>query len=419
VLQSEGVAWAALSLCCVEASSTNLGGRYGNVVKIFVLGAGMMGRAVVYDLGRARDVKDIAVADFDRGRARQVARQFGHGKARGHFADVHDAQHLSKLARGYDVLLNCTQYNWNLDVMRAALAARINYMDLGGLYHMTRKQFALDKDFRRIGRLAIPGMGGAPGITNVMARALADTLESVNAIRVYNAGADEQHYDSPIAYTFSIATILDELTMPPVMFEGGRYVEKPMLSEPEPGTFRAPIGSITLRHSIHSELGTLPESFRRKGVKEVFFKINYDPRLVALVRDLDQAGFTSREPVTVNGTRVAPRAVLLSLMQQRAPKKTARDVEALRVVVTGRSKNRRVASAMEMWADYSRRPQLSAVARDTGFPAAVAAAMLARGEIRGSGVQAPENIVPPEPFFNELKKRGFTFRQWNFNPRSS
>jgi saccharopine dehydrogenase-like NADP-dependent oxidoreductase len=385
----------------------------GSFVKIFVLGAGMMGRAVVYDLGRVREVENIAVADFDRSRADEVARRFGRGRARGFFADARDANRLAHLARGHDVLLNCTQYNWNLDVMRAALAARINYMDLGGLYHMTRKQFSLDKDFRRIGRIAIVGVGGAPGITNVMARALADRLDRVDSIRVYNAGADEQRYDSPIAYTFSIATILDELTMPPVAFEGGRYVEKPMLSEPEPGKFRAPIGSITLRHSIHSELGTLPASFRKKGVKEVFFKINYDPRLVNLVRDLDQAGFTSRELVAVNGTRVAPRSVLLSLMQQRAPKKMARDVEALRVVVAGRSKNRRIASAMEMWADHSTRPQLSAVARDTGFPAAIAAVMLGRGEIRGTGVQAPEIVVPPEPFFNELKKRGFTFRRWN------
>jgi lysine 6-dehydrogenase len=385
----------------------------GSFVKIFVLGAGMMGRAVVYDLGRVREVENIAVADFDRSRADEVARRFGRGRARGFFADARDANRLAHLARGHDVLLNCTQYNWNLDVMRAALAARINYMDLGGLYHMTRKQFSLDKDFRRIGRIAIAGVGGAPGITNVMARALADRLDRVDSIRVYNAGADEQRYDSPIAYTFSIATILDELTMPPVAFEGGRYVEKPMLSEPEPGKFRAPIGSITLRHSIHSELGTLPASFRKKGVKEVFFKINYDPRLVNLVRDLDQAGFTSRELVAVNGTRVAPRSVLLSLMQQRAPKKMARDVEALRVVVTGRSKNRRIASAMEMWADHSTRPQLSAVARDTGFPAAIAAVMLGRDEIRGTGVQAPEIVVPPEPFFNELKKRGFTFRRWN------
>jgi lysine 6-dehydrogenase len=373
-------------------------------MKIVVLGAGLMGRAVVYDLSGAREVKSIVVADFDRERAQDVAHKFGRAITRAAFADVRATSQLAKLLRGCDVVVNCTQYNWNTDVMRAALAARVNYMDLGGLYHMTRQQFALDRDFRRIGKLAIPGMGGAPGITNVMARALAEPLDRVEAIKVYNAGADEQRYDSPVAYSFSIATILDELTMSPIHFVGGRYVEKEMLSEPETETFPAPIGKIVLRHSIHSELGTLAESFRKKGVREVFFKINYDPKLV---------GFTQREPIAVNGTQVAPRSVLLALLQKKAPAKTPLDVEALRVVVTGRAGKRRVGAAMEMWADHSARPQFSAVARDTGFPAAIAAVMHGRGEIPGVGVQAPENVVPPNPFFSELKKRGFTFRRWN------
>ena len=382
-------------------------------MKIFVLGAGMMGRAVVHDLGGAREVQRIVVADFDRGRAHEVARKFGRGKASGAFADVRDTAHLARLLRSSDVVVNGTQFNWNLEVMRAALVARIDYLDLGGLYHMTRKQFALDRDFRRIGRIAIAGMGGAPGITNVMARALCDPLDRVHSIRVYNAGADQQHYESPIAYTFSIATILDELTTPPIAFENGEYVEKPLLSDPEPGKFPAPIGKIVLRHSIHSELGTLPISFAKKGVREVFFKINYEPQLVNLIRDLAHTGFTSREPIPVNGTVVAPRAVLLALLQKHATKDIPLDVEAIRVVVSGKQTGRRTAVAMEMWADYSTRPQFSAVARDTGFPAAIAAVMRGRGEIQGIGVQAPENVVPPKPFFTELKQRGFRFRRWN------
>jgi lysine 6-dehydrogenase len=383
-------------------------------MKIVVLGAGLMGRAVVYDLSGAREMKSIVVADFDRARAQEVAKKFGRGVSRGSFADVRDTKHLAKVLSGCDVVVNCTQYNWNLDVMRAALAARVHYMDLGGLYHMTRKQFALDRDFHRIGKLAIPGMGGAPGITNLMARELADPMERVDAIRVYNAGADEQRYASPIAYSFSIATILDELTMPPIHFVNGRYVEKEMLSEPEEGTFPKPIGKIVLRHSIHSELGTLAESFRKKGVREVFFKINYDAKLVNLVRGLVDAGFTEREKIAVNGAEVSPRAVLLALLQKKVPTETPLDVEALRVVVTGRARKRQVASAMEMWAGHSVRPQFSAVARDTGFPAAIAALMQVRGEIPGTGVQAPENVVPPKPFFAELRKRGFTFRRWNW-----
>jgi lysine 6-dehydrogenase len=103
-----------------------------------VLGAGMMGRAVVYDLARARDVRRLIVADFDLGRAREVARKFGRGKARAAFADVRETGKLARLLHGATAVVNCTQYNWNLEVMKAALAARVYYLDLGGLYHMSR-----------------------------------------------------------------------------------------------------------------------------------------------------------------------------------------------------------------------------------------------------------------------------------------
>ncbi len=372
----------------------------------------MMGRAVVCDLARAGDVENLIVADFDRNRAEDVARQFGRGKTKAAFADVRDTAKLARLLHGSTAVVNCTQYNWNLDVMNAALAARVNYLDLGGLYHMTKKQFAMDADFRRIGRIAIAGMGGAPGTTNIMARFLCDSMDRVDSIDVFNASADLRLYDSPIAYTFSIATILDELTMTPVVFRNGRYIERPMLSDPVVERFPEPIGRVTLRNSIHSELGTLPSSFRSKGVREVHFKINYDPQFVGLVRNLTEVGFASREPLPVNGTCVAPREVLLALLNRKAPKVSAKDVEAIRVVVRGRKNGRRVAAAAESTARYTRKPAFSAVARDTGFPAAVAALMLGRGQFNGVGVQAPENVVPPEPFFDELAKRDMPVRHW-------
>src|ERR1700729_2971379 len=112
-------------------------------MKIVVLGAGLMGRAVVYDLSGAREVKNIVVADFDRGRAQEVARKFGRGISSAAFADVRDTPRLAKLLHGCDVVVNCTQYNWNLDVVRAELAARGNYGDLGGLYNIMPNQLPL------------------------------------------------------------------------------------------------------------------------------------------------------------------------------------------------------------------------------------------------------------------------------------
>ena len=385
-------------------------------MRFAVLGAGLMGRAVIYDLAKAPEAERLIVADFDRKRAHEAVREFGRGKAKAAFADVRDIRGTAQVLRGTDVIINCTQYDWNLHVMKAALAARAHYLDLGGLYHMTRRQPALDAEFRRAGLLSVIGMGGAPGATNIMARAASRGMECVESIRVYNAGADQQHYSTPMAYTFSIATILDELTMPPVTFEQHRFVEKDLLSDPEEAKFPAPIGKITLRNSLHSEVGTLPLSFRSLGVREVRFKINYAPEFVSLVRGLTALGLTSSDSVPVNGTRIAPRQLLLSLLKRRPPEKPAKDVEAMRVVVTGKSNGYRQAVAMEAWASYTTRPSFSAVARDTGFPASIAAIMMARGEIRGSGVAAPENIVPPEPFFQELEKRDIRIRRWSIRP---
>ncbi len=230
-------------------------------------------------------------------------------------------------------------------------------------------------------------------------------MERVDSIVVFNASTDLRKYDSPVAYSFSIATILDELTMPPVAFRGGRFEERPMLSDPVVARFPAPIGRVTLRNSIHSEMGTLPDSFRKKGVREVYFKINYPPELVGLVRNLTDVGFTSRDPVGVNGWRVAPRDVLLALLQRNAPKVAPQDIETIRVVVKGRNGGKRFAAAAESTAKYTNKPAFSAVARDTGFPAAIGALMLGRGQYSGIGVQAPENVVPPEPFFRELAAR--------------
>ncbi|MGA8268462.1 MAG: saccharopine dehydrogenase C-terminal domain-containing protein, partial [Candidatus Acidiferrales bacterium] len=78
----------------------------------------------------------------------------------------------------------------------------------------------------------------------------------------------------------------------------------------------------------------------------------------------------------------------------------------------GRKDGRSVAAAAESTARYTAKPAFSAVARDTGFPAAIAALMLGRGQFSGVGVQAPENVVPPQPFFEELAKRHMPVRQW-------
>lgn len=384
-------------------------------MKFAVLGAGMMGCATIYDLAHSPHVTEILVADFDLPRAQKVTREFGGKKARAVFADVRNTSALAKLLRGYHAVLNCTQYYWNLQVMKAALAARIHYLDLGGLFYTTREQLKLHRAFKRIDRLAILGIGSAPGIANVMARYLAEQLDRIHAVRVYNGSRDAQTYADPLAFGFSIATILDELTIPPMAFAKGRFHQCQRFSGAEPMTFAKPIGRLVMHHSIHSEVATLPISFKSQGIQECFFKINYDPQLIDAVKLLSAVGLLDSKPMEIAGASVSPRALLEKLLKARPPStKTPRDVETIRVVVTGEKGRHNETLMLDATAKFTMHPPFSAVARDTGFPISVAAQMIAAGIITTTGVQPPETAIPAKLFLQEMHRRGIriTGKTW-------
>jgi saccharopine dehydrogenase-like NADP-dependent oxidoreductase len=367
----------------------------------------MMGCATVYDLAQSKDVREIVVGDFDLTRAKEVARKFGGGKAKAVCVDVRKTGALARYLRGTETVLNCTQYYWNPAVMKAALQAQVHYLDLGGLFYTTRKQLKLNKKFKKIGKLAILGIGSAPGIANVMARYLADQLDRVDFAGVYNGSRDFQTYADALSFGFSIATILDELTIAPMAFNKGRFAQQEHFSGAEEMTFPQPIGKLVMRHSIHSEVATLPLSFKAKGIREASFKINYDPQLIEAVRLLSGIGLLERKPVRIQGKEIAPRAFLEQILKSRPPSgKFPKDVETIRVVLRGKKGQRAQTLSLDATTRYTTKPSFSAVARDTGFPISVAAQMIARGSIRATGVHAPETTIPPREFLSEMNRRG-------------
>jgi saccharopine dehydrogenase (NAD+, L-lysine-forming) len=370
-----------------------------------------MGRAAVFDLARAG--LRVRVLEADRAAAEAVARRYGRGRAEVVRADARDPAALARRLRGAAVLVNCAPYRLNLGVMEAALGAGCHYVDLGGLFHTTRRQLALDRRFRRSGLLAVLGMGSAPGIVNVLARAAADSMRRIRSVRVYNGGADFTRYRSPLAFPFSPATILDELTQEPVVFRGGRFRTVAPLSGAE--AFRFDLGRQTVHYSLHSEVATLPLTYADKGLRDCSFKIAYDPVLLERLRLLIDLGLASPR----RGRHgVAPRDVLLEqLSRLPAPPELVDDRDALSVVVEGEDARGPVAVRSDLTATPQRDPPLSAVARDTGFPAAIVARMILGGGIAERGVLPPERCVPPGPFLAALAERGLRARVRRTRPK--
>ena len=379
--------------------------------RIVVLGgAGLMGRIAVKDLAACDSVREVIIADRDVELARRVSALLPEMLADVSVVrtDVTDHEGLAGILRGCDAVLNAVHYYFNVDVMRACLRAGVHYTDLGGLFHVTREQLELHDAFAAAGLTAVLGMGSAPGVPNIQARYAVDRLDTVDSIRIYDGILPPPGDD--IRFGYAIPTIIDELLMPPMVFRRGSFAAEEPLSGEEDYWFAPPIGLRRCHLSLHSEVATLPLTFQDKGVSECFFKINYwgmSPGAFAKVKLLADLGFANTEPVELNGVRVRPRDLLVTLLAESIPSLDAFVEEPddpthwskeIVTEVQGTARGKNVTYRVGTLTPQGALP--------TGVAPSIVVQWLASGQLAGPGVFPPEAIVEPLPFFGELEKRG-------------
>lgn len=375
---------------------------------IIVLGgAGAMGRVTVRALLEYPDVERVTIADYHEERARELAVSLGSSKLRVQPVDVNDEERLRALLRGADVALSAVDYVFNQPILRACIQEKVHYADLGGLFHMSLRLLAMSAEAEAAGITAVLGMGGTPGITNLLACLAVEQLESVESIKVQLGCADATPSSAPLVPPYSMRTILDEFTKEPQVFQDGQWYPQRPLSGQEELNFPEPVGKATALYSLHSECATFPVSFKDKGIRHVSFKIAFPGDFMSKLKFLVDLGFGSDEPLDVRGVSVSPREVLTRLVEL-APSEAVepRDCDVLRVVTSGEAAGQRVEITNQVVVLPYRRWGVSAGALDTGTPLAIVGHMLASDEITRRGARGPEVCVPPEPFFRELARYG-------------
>ncbi len=375
-------------------------------MKIVVLGgAGKMGCISVQTLANDPRVDEVVIADVNMENAQVVAGYLGSPKVSIQKVDVNNHTELVAALVGADVCLNATVYYTNLQVMEACLEAGAHYNDMGGLFYVTRKQLDLHDRFANAGLSAILGLGSAPGMPNIQARYAADRLDTIKSIKIYDGikspAPDDLHF------SYAVPTIIEELTVEPMVFEDGEFKAKSPLSGFEDYWFVEPLGLLPMHLSLHSEVATLPVSFKDKGVQECFFKINYwgmAKETIEKVMVLDKFGFNSDQPVDVNGQQVVPRDLMLAVMADYVHELTdilappsVQPPDWVKEIVTE-------IAGTKGGKDYTYR--LGTVTckgpLPTGAVPAFAAIWLAQNKIE-HGVYPPELAIDPEPFFKELE----------------
>ena len=359
-------------------------------VSVGVLGAaGTIAPAIVHDLAVSEEVERMLLLDLDGARAATVAVQHGGGKAESITADAREEDALARVLDDVDVLVNTASYRVNLHAMRACLAAGCAYLDLGGLYWMTGRQLELADEFGRAGLLALLGIGSSPGKTNLMAQRAVEVLGvepgQVEKVEIVAGGRDPvAGDDGRLCPPYALQTLLDELTLSPIVLREGRPIEIAPLSPGGVVDLGEPIGRADTIYTLHSELRTFADSF---GCRSASFRLSLAPPLLAGLRDL--AGVPADDVAAAAAAAASPSNETVSIHLVKVAAESG-------VSVTVRAHT-------EPWAG------LGGSIVSTAAPAAAAVRLFARGSLDAVGALPPEQCIEPGEMFAELETRGCSF----------
>lgn len=374
-------------------------------MRALILGAGMQGRAVAFDLIRSEGVEEVLLADADLRKAEEAAAWLGSRKVRAEQLDAAHCERLVEAMRGFDVVVSAVPYFYNLDVARAAVEAGVNLCDLGGNTDIVLRELELDEVACRAGITIVPDCGLAPGMTNVLAASGIGKLDRAEEVRI-RVGGLPQTPRPPLDYklVFSVYGLINEYVGQAAVLRQGEIAWVEALTGLEELEFPEPVGKCEAFHTAGGS-STLPWTYRGR-VGELDYKTVRYPGHCAKVKAMRDLGLFDDRPVRVGDCEVRPRELFAVLANSRLDFPEDRDLVVLRVVVKGERDGERVEITYEMLDFYDEEHGITAMMRTTAYPVSIVAQMLARGEIEAQGVLPPERAIPPEPFVARLAERG-------------
>jgi lysine 6-dehydrogenase len=371
-------------------------------MKFLVIGAGMMGSALAYDLAHSDGVEKVLLADIDPERLKNAVSAIGKNVEPIKLDINHNDSLISRMA-GIDVVCGATSYTHNLQLTKAAIEAGVHFCDLGGNMDVVNKQLALNEKAKGADVCIIPNCGLAPGLAGILGAGGARKFDTVTEIHL-RVGGLPKHPRPPLNYqiVFSIEGLINEYIEPAEVISNGQLKEVSSMDDLEEIEFPQPLGKLEA-FNTSGGISTLAHMFKGK-VRDLDYKtIRYRGHCEKIKTLLD-LGFASSEPIMVGNSLSTSREMFQELLRRKLPS-AGPDVVVLRVTVVGLQKNREKTLTYEMIDYFDEKTKISAMMRTTSFPTSIIAQMIGCGKIKSRGVLTPEACVSVDPLIEELKKR--------------
>ncbi len=351
-------------------------------MRISILGAGLIGRVIARELAHEEGL-EVSVFDADPGALDHVGRET---RASVFHADLSRPEAVTSAVAEADAVVGALPGALGFPMLRAVLEAGKPIADIS----FTREDpLQLENLAREKGATAVVDCGVSPGLSNFFVGRAVRDLDEVDDARIYAGGLPHaRRWPYEYSIVFSMSDVVEEYTRPARVFEGGKLMTRPALSEVE----RIEVPGIgTLEAFLTDGLRTLLKTVPARTMKEKTLRYPGHAEKMEMLRE---SGFFDETPLEVRGARVSPRDVTEQLFSRAWHRpEGAEEFTYVRVVVTGRKSGRTRRTTFELLDSTHRPTGTTSMARTTAFPCAVLARMLARGDYRDPGVRPLEMLA--------------------------
>lgn len=373
-------------------------------MKILVLGgAGDMGAGGARLVLEYPEVEKVVLSDINKEAVEERAAFINSPKVETKVIDALNREELIEHAKEYDVVLNAVGpfVKFGVPILEAVIEAGTNYVDICDDHDATEGLLALDGKAKEKGVTALICMGTTPGITNVQAKLAHSLLDECDSLKICWAvgdlpedlavgtplevmiGVPPKEFISPAAWSHMLH--VSEGKVP--IWRNGKWDEIDSLEHGEWVDFSEPMGRTESYYLGHAEPTTLPK----------FLKINdfsaclgaLQPEVVEELREEARGHKKATHPPKPLTTPVWEAPELWKKRGvwggQAAIAEGTKDGEKVRYTV-------RVMMGIKDQDAYMYSGQA------TGMY------MLGTGQIKKTGVLAPEACIDPKLFFEGLAK---------------
>jgi len=369
------------------------------MIKITVLGAGMVGSAIAVDLSDRYQVSVADISDESLNKLNRFSIQTIQ-------TDLTEPENIQKVIKEADLVVNAVPGHLGYKTLRTIIETGKNVVDIA---FFSEDPFTLDALAKKNRVTAVVDCGVAPGMSNmILGRHNKDmTIESFCCM----VGGLPLHPEWPFQYKapFSPADVLEEYTRPARLVEKGRVVVKSALSDIELVDIK-PAGQLEAFNT--DGLRTLIDTMKIPEMKEKTLRY---PGHIELMKIFRETGFLDKEPLTLNKTTVIPLDITSKLL---FPLWKLGEEEAeftiMTITMTGQKEGKPLNLAYFLYDEYDKTTKTASMSRTTGYACTAVADLVIKNRYAHKGISPPEFIGADSDCFRYVleyqKERGIQYR---------